>query len=92
LEGGGNGPVTTTTTTIIIIIVVMADHVEPVIKLRRKVVGGGGGVARRGVQRNACTVVGQKSEGKHPLGSPRRRWEDNIKMNLEEVMGRCGLD
>ena len=26
-----------------------------------------------------------KSEGKRPLGRPRRRWEDNIKMNLSEV-------
>jgi len=29
-----------------------------------------------------------KSEGKRPLGKPRRRWEDNIKMDLQE-MG-CG--
>jgi hypothetical protein len=29
-----------------------------------------------------------KSEGKRPLGRPRRRWEDNIKVNLQEV--RCG--
>ena len=26
-----------------------------------------------------------RSEGKRPLGRPRRRWEDNIKMDLEEV-------
>jgi len=26
-----------------------------------------------------------KSEGKRPLGRPRRRWDDNIKMNLQEV-------
>ena len=29
-----------------------------------------------------------KSEGKGPFGRPRRRWEDNIKMNLQEV--GCG--
>jgi len=29
-----------------------------------------------------------KSEGKRPLGRPRRKWEDNIKMNLQEV--GCG--
>jgi hypothetical protein len=29
-----------------------------------------------------------KPEGKRPLGRPRRRWEDNIKMDLQEV--RCG--
>jgi hypothetical protein len=32
-----------------------------------------------------------KSEGKSPLGIPRRRWEDNIKMNLQE-MGCAGMD
>jgi len=36
---------------------------------------------RRGVYR---VLVG-KSEGKRPLGRPRRRWEDNIKMDLQEV-------
>jgi len=30
-----------------------------------------------------------KPEGKRPLGRPRRRWEDNIKMDLQEV-GGCG--
>jgi len=39
---------------------------------------------RRGVYR---VLVG-KHEGKRPLGRPRRRWEDNIKMDLQEV--RCG--
>jgi hypothetical protein len=39
---------------------------------------------RRGVYR---VLVG-KPEGKRPLGRPRRRWEDNIKMDLQEV--RCG--
>ena len=28
--------------------------------------------------------------GKRPLGRPRRRWEDNIKMDLQEVGGGCG--
>jgi len=40
---------------------------------------------RRGVYR---VLVG-KPEGKRPLGRPRRRWEDNIKMNLQEV--GCGV-
>ena len=31
-----------------------------------------------------------KPEGKRPLGRPRRRWEDNIKMDLQEVGGGCG--
>ena len=32
-----------------------------------------------------------KPEGKRPLGRPRRRWEDNIKMDLQEV-GLGGMD
>jgi len=40
----------------------------------------------RGVHR---ILVG-KPEGKRPLGRPRRRWEDNIKMDLQEVGGGCG--
>ena len=31
-----------------------------------------------------------EQEGKRPLGRPRRRWEDNIKMDLEEVGRGCG--
>ena len=40
----------------------------------------------RGVQR---VLVG-KPDGKKPLGRPRRRWEDNITMDLQEVGGGCG--
>ena len=40
----------------------------------------------RGVQR---FLVG-KPEGKRPLGRPRRRYEDNIKMDFQEVGGSCG--
>ena len=35
-------------------------------------------------------VLVGKPEGKRPLGRPRRRWEDNIKMDLQEVGGSCG--
>jgi hypothetical protein len=35
-------------------------------------------------------VLVGKPEGKRPLGRPRRRLEDNIKMNLQEVGGGCG--
>jgi hypothetical protein len=45
-------------------------------------------VARMREKRGVCRVLVGKSEGKRPLGSPRRRWEDNIKMDLQEV--RCG--
>jgi hypothetical protein len=33
-----------------------------------------------------------KPEGKRPLGSSRRRWADNIKMDLVDKVGWCGLD
>jgi len=36
-------------------------------------------------------VLVEKPEGKSPLGRPRRRWEDNIKMDLQEV-GCGGMD
>ena len=37
-----------------------------------------------GDTRNGCIDLVGKSEGKRSLGSPRRRWEDNIKINLKE--------
>ena len=39
-----------------------------------------------GGERCAKVLVG-KREGNRPLGRPRRRWEDNIKMNLQELGG-----
>jgi hypothetical protein len=38
-----------------------------------------------GVKRNAYRLVMGKPEGKEPLGKPRRRWVDNIRMDLGEV-------
>ena len=35
--------------------------------------------------RSAFKIFTHKPTGKRPLGRPRRRWEDNIKMNLEEI-------
>jgi len=46
-------------------------------------------VARMG--RGEYRVLMGKREGKRPLGRPRRRWEDNIKMDLQEV-GCRGMD
>ena len=40
-------------------------------------------VAHMGERRGACRVLVGKPEGKKPLGRPRHRWEDNIKMDLE---------
>ena len=47
-----------------------------------------GHVARMGEERGAYRVLVGKPEGKRPLGRPRRRWVDNIGMDLEEV--GCG--
>jgi len=44
-------------------------------------------VARMGEWRGVHRVLVGKSEGKRPLGRPRRRWEDHIKMDLQEVGG-----
>jgi hypothetical protein len=44
-----------------------------------------GHVARMGEKRNAYRLLVGRQEGKRPLGRPRRRWVDNIKMGLGEV-------
>jgi hypothetical protein len=44
-----------------------------------------GHVARMGETRNAYTILVGKPEGKRPLGRPRCRWVDNIKMDLREI-------
>jgi len=46
-----------------------------------------GHVARMGEGRGVHRVLVGKPEGKRPLGRPRRKWEDNIKMDLQEVGG-----
>jgi hypothetical protein len=50
-----------------------------------------GHVARRGETRNAYRILVGKPEGKRSLGRPRRRWVDNIKMDLGEI-GWDGVD
>jgi hypothetical protein len=44
-----------------------------------------GHVARTGEGRGVYRVLVRRPEGKRPLGRPRCRWEDNIKMNLREM-------
>jgi hypothetical protein len=46
-----------------------------------------GHVARMGEDRGVYRVLVGRPEGKRPLGRPRRRWEGNIKMDLQEVGG-----
>ena len=49
-----------------------------------------GHVARMGEGRGVYRVLVGEPEGRRPLGQPRRRWVDNIRMDLQEV--GCGLD
>ena len=44
-----------------------------------------GHVARMEEGRSAFKILTGKPTGKRPLGRPRRRWEDNIKMDLKEI-------
>jgi hypothetical protein len=50
-----------------------------------------GHVAQMGEKRNAYRILVGKLEGKRPLGRPRCRWVDNIKMDLKEI-GWGGVD
>jgi hypothetical protein len=63
-------------------------NIVRVVKLRR--MRWAGHVARMGVDRLVHRVLVGKPEGKRPLGRPRRRWEDNIKMDLQDVGGGRG--
>jgi len=56
-----------------------------VIKSRKRLAGH---VARLGERRGVYRVLVGKPEGKRPLGRSRRRWEDNIKADLQKV--GCG--
>jgi hypothetical protein len=53
--------------------------------------GWAGHVARTMERRGTCRVLVEKPDGNRPLGRPRRRWEDNIRMDLQEV-GCGGMD
>ena len=66
-----------------------SPNIVRVIKSRR--MRWAGHVARMGEGRGVYRVLVGKHEGKRPLGRPRRRWEDNNKMDLQEV-GCGGMD
>ena len=61
-------------------------NIVRMIKSRRMILVGH--VARMGERNGVYRVLVGKPEGKRPLGRPRRRWEDNIKVDLQEV--GCG--
>jgi len=60
-----------------------SPNIVRVVKWRRR--RWTGNVARMGEERGVYRVLMGKPEGKRPLGRPRRRWVDNIRMDLEEV-------
>jgi hypothetical protein len=66
-----------------------SPNIVRVIKSRR--MKWAGHVARMGKRRCVYRVLVGKLEGRKPLGRPRHRWEDNIKMDLQEV-GCGGMD
>jgi hypothetical protein len=66
-----------------------SPNIIRVMKLRR--LRWAGHVARMGERRGAYRALVGNPEGRRPLGRPRRRWEDNIKMDLQEV-GWGGAD
>jgi hypothetical protein len=66
-----------------------ASNIVRVIKSRR--MRWAGHVARLGKGRDVYRVLVGNPEGKRPLGRPRRRWEDNIKIDIQEV-GCRGMD
>ena len=59
--------------------------------IKSRIIRWAGHVARTGERRGVYMVLVGKSEGKRPLGRPRHRWEDNIKMDLQEA-GCGGMD
>jgi hypothetical protein len=63
-----------------------SPNIVRVVKSRR--MRWAGHVARMGKEKGVYRVLLGKPEGKRPLGRPRRRWEDNIRMDLQE--GGCG--
>jgi hypothetical protein len=65
-----------------------APNIVRVVKSR--IMKWAGHVACMGEERGVHRVLVGKPEGKRPLGRPRSRWEDNIKMDLQEVGGSRG--
>ena len=64
------------------------DGIVRVVKSRR--LRWAGYVSHMGAGRGVHRVLVGKPKGKKPMGRPKRRWEDNIKMDIQEVGGGCG--
>jgi hypothetical protein len=54
-------------------------------QVKSRILRWAGHVARMGEEKNVYRVLKGKPEGKRPLGRPRRRWEDGIRIDLREV-------
>jgi hypothetical protein len=54
-------------------------------QIKSRIVRWAGHAARMGEERNMYRVLMGKPEGKRPLGKPRRKWEDGIRMALREI-------
>jgi hypothetical protein len=66
---------------------------SPIRMIKSRRIRWAGHVARIRMKRNAYRILVGKSEGNRPLGRPRRRWVNNIKMDLKRHrMGWYGLD
>ena len=57
-------------------------HAPPISSEKNEI---GGACSTYGARRSVYRDLVEEPEGKRPLGRPMRRWEDNIKMDLEEV-------
>jgi hypothetical protein len=64
-----------------------SPNISRVIKSRR--IRWAGHVALMGAMRNIYSILVGKLEGESPFGRPRRRWEDNITMDLKETGWEC---
>jgi hypothetical protein len=68
-----------------------SSNISRIIKSRR--MRWAGHLARMGEKRNVCRLLVGKAEGKRPLGRPRRRWVDNIKILVDILeIGWGGVD
>ena len=73
---------------VLVTVRIISLNIVRVVKSRR--MGWVWHVARMGEDRGVHRVLVGKPEGKRPLGRPKRRWEDNIKMHLQDVGGGRG--
>ena len=75
---------------VVVLILFYIFKYEPVRVVKSRRMRWAGHVSRMGEDRGMHRVLVGKPEGMRPLGKPRRRWEDNIKMDLQEVGGGRG--